>query len=467
MLPPAVQKYLDNNRPQMLEKLFELLRFPSVANVHGPNDQCLACADWLARHLGGLDLQAEIVPTGAKPVSHGQTRKPCVVATAHVSDSLPTLLVYGHYDVQPAEPLDLWHTPPFEPAVRDGWIYARGADDDKGQLFTHLCAIEAWQRAGGGVPVNIKVFLEGEEEIGSPDIEPFIASSSRRLKADACLVSDSEFFAPGLPSITYALRGLAYVEIRLSSAAADCHSGIHGGAVGNPLNALSAIVADMHDDAGRVTVPGFYDDVTPLSSEERDEWSKLPFDETQYAASLGLTRLTGGEKDFSVLERRWARPTLDCCGIHGGYTGHGSKTIIPAHAMAKISCRLVSNQDPEKIIKGLKQFVAQRVPPGMKVDVISHTSARPVMLPTHSPVMTAAREAMTEAFGCPTAMIRNGASVPITELFQRVLGLDAIMMGFGLPDDNLHAPNERFALSQLWGGAHASAAFMGNLAKLK
>jgi len=263
------------------------------------------------------------------------------------------------------------------------------------------------------------------------------------------------------------VRGLAYIEIRLSSAIADCHSGIHGGAVGNPLNALARIVAEMQDATGRVTVPGFYDDVTPLSDAERQEWSKLPFDEKQYAASMGLTDLTGGEKGLSVLERRWARPTLDCCGIHGGYTGHGSKTIIPAHAMAKISCRLVSNQSPEKIIQALRQFVADRTPPGMKSEVISHTSARPVMLPTSSPVMTAAREAMTEAFGHATAMIRNGASVPITELFQRVLGLDAIMMGFGLPDDSLHAPNERFALSQLWGGAHASAAFMGKLAKVK
>jgi acetylornithine deacetylase/succinyl-diaminopimelate desuccinylase-like protein len=457
MLPAAVVKYLEDHHEQFLAKLFELLEIPSVANVKADPDPCGLCANWLADYLRNLGLDAEVVPAEGKPN---------VLASAQVSADAPTLLVYGHYDVQPPEPLELWKSDPFEPVIRDGCIYARGADDDKGQLFAHLMAIEAWQRAGGGLPVNLKLFLEGEEEVGSPDLEAFMARMADRLAADACLISDSAFFTEGLPSITYALRGLAYLELKLNGPAADCHSGVNGGAVANPINGLARMIAAMHDDDGRVTIPGFYDDVLPLTQAERDEWAKLPFDEAKYAASLGLTELAGGERGYSVMERGWARPTLDCNGIVGGYTGVGSKTIIPAQASAKISMRLVASQDPRKIVEGFREFIARHTPPGLKAEMKVNAEARPVMLPTDSPVTRAARAALERAFGAKVAMIRCGASVPVTELIQRLLGLDAVLMGFGLPDDNLHAPNEHFPVEHLWRGAIASAEFMGNLREL-
>jgi acetylornithine deacetylase/succinyl-diaminopimelate desuccinylase-like protein len=455
MLPKAVGDYLDSHRQQHVEKLMELLRIPSVANVSDSPHPCQLAAEWLARHLDSLGLRAEVAPTDGQPV---------VLAEARVADDRPTVLVYGHYDVQPAEPLEKWHGDPFEPVVRDGSIVARGASDNKGQHFTYLMAIEAWQRAGGGLPVNVKLFLEGEEEIGSPHLEPFVAASAERLAADFCVISDSSFFAEGVPSLTYALRGLAYFQIMLRGAAADAHSGVHGGALGNPIDALTRMVAAMHDDAGRVTLPGFYDDVADLADWERQAWRELPFDEADYAASLGVEALSGGEKGYSALERRWARPTLDCNGIFGGYTQPGSKTIIPAEAAVKLSMRLVPDQDPQKVAAALRQFVAAHTPAGMTSSVAVHATARPVRLATDGPAIDAARAALLEAFDTPATLIRCGASVPVTEMIQRLLGLDAVLMGFGLPDDGPHAPNERFRLDQLRRGARAAAAFLGNLA---
>lgn len=456
MLPDAVRQYLDDHRQEHVESLRELLRIPSIANVRGEPDACLRAAEWLRQRLEGLGLAAEILPTDGRP---------CVFAHAEAASRAPTLLIYGHYDVQPPEPLELWQTPPFEPVVRDGAIYARGANDDKGQLFTHLCAVEAWQRAGGGLPVHLKVLVEGEEEIGSPNIESFFTEHAERLAADAAVISDSEFFAEGLPSITYALRGVAYAEITVTGPRADVHSGLHGGALANPINALAGLVAALHDAAGRVTIPGFYDDVLPVSDAERRAWAGLPFDEAACAASLGVGELGGGERHRTALERRWARPTLDCNGIVGGYTGEGCKTIIPSRASAKLSMRLVPNQDPEKVTAALREFTAENAPPGVVVETEILAKARPVLLATDSPAMRAARAALKEAFGAEAAMIRCGASVPVTEQIQRLLGLDAVLMGFGLPDDNLHSPNERFRLAQLYQGAVASAAFLGNLGR--
>lgn len=455
MLAKPVSDYLATHRREHLEKLLELLRFPSIANVSDDPDPCELAADWLARHLETLGFEARVVPTPGKPN---------VLASAHVRDDAPTLLFYGHYDVQPPDPLDQWQSPPFEPAVRDECVYARGANDDKGQLLTHLMAVEAWQRAGGGLPVNVKFFLEGEEEIGSPNVEAFIADHARDLAADAIVISDSEFFAEDTPSITYALRGVTYLGLTLKGPSHDLHSGLNGGAVANPINALARMVADMHDADGRVTIPGFYDDVLELTDAERDQWNKLPFDEDAYAASCGVRVLGGGEKGFTTLERRWSRPTLDCNGIFGGYTGQGAKTIIPAAASVKITMRLVPNQDPQKILAACRKFVAEHTPPGVTAEVYVHGNARPVMLSTDSPAVNAAREALKEAFGREAAMIRCGASVPITEVFQRLLRIDPVLMGFGLPDDKIHSPNERFRLTQLWRGSQAAAAFMQNLA---
>jgi len=453
MLPQPVRDFLAASRDRHLAELFELLSIPSVANV--ADGSCMRAAQWLLRRLEGLGLSARIV-TG-----EGQ---PNVVAHLHVGDDRPALLIYGHYDVQPPEPLEAWQSPPFQPQVRDGVLYARGASDDKGQLYAHLMAIEAWQRAGGGVPVNLKMLIEGEEETGSPHLEGFFAKHAEELAADAAVISDSEFFTDGLPAITYSLRGLAYVEVTVRGPAQDVHSGTHGGAVRNPLNVLAGLVAALHDDRGRVTIPGFYDRVLEPSQQERAEWAKLPFDEAAYAASLGLEALTGGEQGWAALERRWARPTLDCNGMIGGYTGPGAKTIIPASARAKLSMRLVSRQNPREIVANLDVFLHRLCPPGVTVEVQLLSQADPVLLATDSPATHAARESLLEAFGHPPAMIRCGASVPVTELVQRLLGLDAVLMGFGLPSDNLHGPNEHLRLEQLWGGSLAAAAFMHNLA---
>ena len=465
MLPPAIVDYLQNRRRQHLSSLMELLRFPSIANVQASPDPCVQCAQWLVEYISRLGLRAELLT----PASVGQAprqAKPNILAAAHVRDDAPTLLIYGHYDVQPPDPLELWKSDPFSPQVRDGFLYARGASDDKGQLFAHLMALEAWQHAGGGLPVNVKLLIEGEEEIASPTLEKFMAGHIEQLKADAAVISDSEFFAPGIPSLTTSLRGLAYVEVTFRGPDTDVHSGLHGGAVTNPVNALAALVGALHDAQGRITIDGFYDDVLPLEEAQRRTWAKLPFDEARYAASLGVEALGGGEKGYSALERRWARPTLDCNGIVAGYTGRGSKTIIPSQALVKISMRLVANQDPGKVIEGFKRFVAGHTPPGIRSEVKVSGGARPVMLRVDSPSMTAAAEALQEAFGAQTAFIRCGASVPVTEYIQRLLGLDAVLMGWGLPDDGPHSPNEHFALEQLWRGSQAAAAFLGNLGRL-
>ena len=455
MLPEPVAEWLRSRREACLEKLFELLRFRSVAVERSTPDACGLCAEWLAEHLTRLGLAAEVVSTAGRP---------SVLAQLRVGDDAPTVLLYGHYDVQPPGPPELWRSDPFQPEIRDGAIWARGADDDKGQLFAHLLAIEAWQQAAGGPPVNLKLFIEGEEEIGSPHVEAFVSEHAGRLSADACVISDSEFFAEDVPSITYALRGLAYFEVTLSGPRREVHSGTHGGAVGNPIHALSAIVAGLHDEAGRITLDGFYDDVVALADAEHRAFAKLPFDEAQYAAGLGVDALSGGERDYGVLERRWARPSADCNGLAAGYTGQGAKTTIPSHADAKISFRLVPNQDPADVAAGFRRFVAARTPAGMRSTVHLGAAARPVLLRTDSPAMRAGTAALAEAFGAEPVLIRCGASVPVTEQIQRLLGLDAVLMGFGLPSDNLHGPNEHFHLEQLWRGAHAAAAFMHNLA---
>ncbi len=453
MLDHEVSRYLEAAREKHLAKLLELLRFPSIANVQDAADQCGPCAAWVAEYLTGLGLKADVLAGEGKPT---------VIANLDVSSDAPTLLIYGHYDVQPPDPLELWDSAPFDPVVRDGCIFARGASDNKGQFFAHMMAIEACQQTSS-LPVNLKLLIEGEEEIGSPHLEGFMAAHADRLAADAAVISDSSFFADGVPSIIYALRGLVYVELTVTGPSCDVHSGQYGGVVRNPANALAAMVASMHDADGRVAIEGFYDDVVDVTDDERRTWGLLPFEEEQFAASLGVDTLAGGEDGYAVLERRWARPTLDCNGIVGGYTQAGSKTIIPAQASAKISMRLVANQDPEKITEAFKRFVAARTPPGVRSEVSVAAKARPVVLGRDSPTMRAAKAAMAEAFDAEVTLVRSGASIPVTELIQRLLGLDAAMMGFGLPGDGMHGPNERLKLDQLWRGSIASAAMMHNL----
>jgi len=451
VLPKIVTDYLLSHRQEHLERLFELLRIPSIANKS--DGSCQAAAQWLVDYLKRMRFEAEAVGTDGRPNVLGHLK---------VDERKPTVLIYGHYDVQPPDPLELWDSPPFQPEVRDGWIYARGADDDKGQLFTHLMAVEALQESGE-LAVNVKVLLEGAEEIGSPDLEPFVAAYRQRLSADVALVSDSPFYARDIPSITYGLRGLTYVEVVLTGPERDLHSGAYGGAVANPINALARMLAQMHDDRGRVTIDGFYDDVVEPTEEETGSWKELGFDEVEFAADLGLKALAGGEKDRPVLQRLWSRPTLDCNGFVGGYTENGIKTVLPARAAAKVSMRLVPRQDPERIAEAFRRFVAGHTPPGIEAEVKIHAKARPLLLDRHSPAMQAASRAYLEAFGRKAVFVRCGASVPVTELIERLLGIEPVLMSFGLPEDRLHSPNERFPLEHLYRGAIASAAFLHDL----
>ena len=459
MIPEAVSAYLDAHKDEQLAQLMELLKFPTVSSQSDHDADGVACAEHIAGHLRGLGFEAELKPW---------RRHPVVIATSgpEISpDDGPTVLVYGHYDVQPAEPLELWESPPFDPVVRDGALWARGSSDDKGQLFAHVKAVEAYVRTVGRLPAKVIFLAEGEEEIGSPDLEQFMVEHAAELAADYAVVSDVDFFAEGLPTILNGFRGLVYLDLTVTGPSGDLHSGVHGGAVRNPINALAAIVAAMHDEAGRVTIPGFYDDVIELPQAERAAWELLPFDEASYAEELG-TIPAGGEDGFSALERRWARPTLDCNGVIGGYTGEGAKTVLPSTAMVKISMRLVANQDPRKVIAGFDEFLAAHTPEGVKASYEVSSTSRPVLVPIDSPAVAAGRAALTEAFGAETTTVRNGASVPITELIQRILGIEPVLMGFGLPSDNLHAPNEHFRLEQFYGGIRASAAVLANLGQM-
>ena len=457
MLPKAVKDYLDAHRDEQLAQLFELLRFASVSSQSEHEADALACVERIAEHLRGLGFSAELRPWRKHPI--------LIARRAGAAKPARTVLLYGHYDVQPPEPLERWESPPFEPTVRDGFIYARGASDDKGQLYAPVKPVEAFVETAGAPPLDVIFFAEGEEEIGSPELEQFVAAAADDLRSDYAVVSDSSFFARGLPTITYGLRGLAYVELTLAGPAEDLHSGVHGGAAVNPLNALAKMIAAMHDEAGRVTLPGFYDDVIELTDAEREAWEALPFDEAEYAKALGAEP-AGGERGKPLLERRWARPTLDCNGIIGGYQGEGAKTVIPASAMAKLSMRLVPNQLPGRIVESFKRFVGEHTPAGVRASVKVSAEARPVLVPLGGAAMTAAKQALSEAFAAEAVMVRNGASVPITELIQRVLKVDPILMGFSLPEDNLHAPNEHFRLEQFYGGIAASAAMLQKLSEL-
>ena len=459
MVPKAVKDYVDSHRQRFLEELLELLRFASISAGEDRLSECQACAEHLAGAFRKLGFLAELRPCGKSPNVLARSGPGMAPAEA------PTVLVYGHYDVQPVEPLSAWKSPPFQPAVRDGFIYARGASDDKGQLLCHVKAAEAYLRTQGRLPANLVFLLEGQEEIGSGGMEKFLSQHAGELVADYAVLSDTAFFAAGVPSIIYGLRGLACVELTLSGPRQDLHSGVHGGGVVNPLNAVARMVAAMHDERGRITLPGFYDEVVETTDQERRLWQRLPLTAGQYAAEVGAEPV-GGEAGRDLWERRWARPTLDCNGIVGGHAGAGSKTVIPAQAVAKISMRLVPRQGPEKIVESFRAFVAGHTPAGVRASVATFGLARPVLIPMDTPAISAARAALKEAFAADALPIRDGASVPITELIQRVLKLDPILLGLGLPDDNLHAPNERFSLDQFHRGIHAAAAVLLNLGAL-
>lgn len=447
---------LRDDQPAAVARLVQFLKIPSVSTQPEHKEHVRQCANWLADFLAGIHLDAHVMETAGHPV--------VVARNAHVPGR-PTVLLYGHYDVQPVEPLDLWKSPPFDPLVRDGVIYARGAADDKGQVWAHVEAISAWQ-AAGGLPVNLVMLIEGEEEIGSPSLTAFIEQNNALLKADVAIISDTNQFARGLPAITYGLRGLVYEEIFLEGPDHDLHSGLYGGAVPNPANVLSELLASLHDAQGRVNVPGFYDDVVPLSQDERDLWAKLPFSEAELASEIGVSTLSG-EAGYTALERKWARPTCDVNGITAGYQGAGAKTVIASKASAKVSMRLVPNQDPAKIRRLFEEAIRQRCPANVKLKFVNHGLAAAMLTPLDSPAVRLAAEALKIGFGAEPTFMREGGSIPVVSVIRKALGIDSVLVGFGLPDDRVHSPNEKFDLSAFFGGSRTAAALYERLATLR
>lgn len=450
----SLTTYLHDNRERQLEELLELLRIPSVSTAPEHAADVQRAAEFVHEALERAGLEAEILPTAKHPV---------VYAEKIVAASKPTVLIYGHYDVQPADPLELWDAPPFEPVIKDGKIFARGASDDKGQMFAHVKGVEALL-ATGDTPVNIKFLLEGEEEIGSPNLEPFIKDNLEKLAADIVILSDNTMIAPDTPTITYGLKGLAYVEVHVQAAARDLHSGAYGGGVPNPINALASMIAALKDEEGKVTVPGFYDAVLDISPAEREAFQRAPFDEQAMAEKLELSHFPG-EAGYSLIERLWARPTLDCNGITGGFQGEGAKTVIPAKASAKISCRLVPNQTPEEITKKLSDYLLELAPQGVTVRVEDLHGGRGALTPIDSPAVRASAAALREVYdGKDVVFARTGGSIPIVASFQELLEASVVMIGFGLDDDCVHSPNEKFELENYYKGIEASAKVLQHLA---
>ena len=449
-----IDQFIEANATRFEEELFDFLRIPSVSADPKYADDMQRAAEWVAGQFSRLGLTPETIPTDGHPMVYAETEK---------VTGAPTVLVYGHYDVQPPEPLEKWTSPPFEPTRRDENVFARGATDDKGQLFTHLKGLEAWMNVEGRLPINLKFLIEGEEEIGSSSLDKFLREHADRLACDCVVISDGNQFAPNLPAVTYGLRGIAYFELHVTGPNRDLHSGSFGGSITNPINALASILNGLIDADGRVTIPGFYDDVVPLSERERKGMADLPFDEKEYFAQVGVEDAIG-EKGYTALERRWARPTFDVCGVWGGYQGEGAKTVLPSRAGAKISFRLVPNQDPAKIGAGLRTRIVELAPPGVKTEVIDFHGGTGVLVPLDSPYIEAAARAIEHAFGRRPVFAREGGSIPIVTSFHRQLGADALLIGWGQDDDNAHSPNEKFSLVDFHRGIKASAKLWEELA---
>lgn len=449
----AALQHVRANREAYLGQLKDLLAIPSISTLPEREPDMRRAAEWVADELRRIGMtRVEIMPTGGHPV---------VYAEWLGAPGRPTLLVYGHYDVQPAGPEDEWESKPFEPTVRGDNLYARGASDMKGQFFAQFKAAEALARHGG-LPVNLKYLIEGEEEIGSPKLGPFIEAHRTLLKCDVALNCDAGIQRPDLPAIVYALRGLAYFELEVRGPGKDLHSGIFGGSVHNPLQALCELIAGMHDADGRITLPGFYDKVRTLSGEERQALARLPHSDEEWRAITGAPQLWG-EKGYTTLERVGARPTLEVNGILGGFTGVGAKTVLPARAMAKISMRLVADQDPAEVAEQLREYLRRNAPSTITWEVREIVHGPAAIVERESPAMQAAVEALTEVFGVEPIFKREGGSVPVVSLFQQTLGIDSIMLGFGMPDDGFHGPNEKLHLPNFYRGIETYIRFMANL----
>ena len=444
--------YARAHRDRFLDELKDFVRIPSVSTQAKHGADMEEAAGWLRDRLLEAGFPGvEVMPTEGHPVVYAEW--------SEAGPGAPTVLIYGHYDVQPPDPLELWKTPPFEPTLVGDDLFGRGASDDKGQLYTHVKAAEAWKETRGAPPINLKCIFEGEEECGSPNLEAFIREHQDLLSADVALVSDTGFVGMGVPSIVYGLRGLAYLEIEVTGPDHDLHSGTYGGAVHNPINGLCRLVARLQDEDGRILIPGFYDNVVELPDEERAELAEVPFDRETWLEETGVPT-DWGEDEYSILERVSARPTLDLNGIWGGYTEPGAKTVLPSKAFAKLSMRLVPDQDPERIAEVAADHIESLAPPALRVDVRPLHGGKPAVVDRDSPAMAAASRAYEAGFGVEPVLVRRGGSIPVVAEIQSILGMETILMGFGLPDDRLHSPNEKFHVPNFYRGIETSIHLM-------
>jgi len=444
----AIQQYIDANQERFLEELEAFLRIPSVSTDPEFAGDVERCATWVRDHLSSIGMEhTEVYTTAGHPIVYAEHCK---------QPGKPTVLLYGHYDVQPSDPDDQWITPAFEPTVRDGKIFARGATDDKGQVFAHFKGLETLFQTAGELPVNVKVLIEGEEEVGSMNLEGFVAEHKEMLACDAVIISDSSMFSETLPSITYALRGLVYFEVTVRGPGHDLHSGLYGGAVPNPINVLSKMIGQLHHDDGSIAIPGFYERVREMDVEEREAFASLPMTDEEFRAEVGAEGLTG-EAGFTTLERVWARPTLDCNGIWGGFQGEGAKTVIPSVATAKISCRLVPDQDPHDIAERAEAYLRELAPDSVEVSFEVFHGANPVIAERDNPTVQAAVRALKSSWGVDPVFIRSGGSIPVVATFSDVLEVPSVLVGLGLADDRLHSPNEKFNLVNFYKGIATSA----------
>jgi acetylornithine deacetylase/succinyl-diaminopimelate desuccinylase-like protein len=446
-----ILKFIDDNKSRYETELKEFLRIPSISTSPDHKQEILRCADWVAEEMKRIGLNnVRVMPTAGHPVVYGDR--------LDAGNNAQTVLFYGHYDVQPVDPLDLWTNPPFEPTIVGENIYARGSVDDKGQVLMQLKAIEAHIRSNGSMPVNVKVIIEGEEEIGSPNLDKFLEDNKKLLACDTVLVSDTPMFGYDQPSLCYGLRGLCYMQVEVTGPNRDLHSGFFGGAVENPINALAVMISKLKDENGKILIDGFYDNVKPITENERKEIARLPFDKNAFKKDLE-TDVTPGESGYSELERMWARPTLDCNGIWGGFIGEGAKTVLPSKAFAKISMRLVPDQTPDEIVAKFESFFNKIKPEGVKIKVTDLHGGMPATTPIDSAGMTAAKKALKDVFGKEPFLTREGGSIPIVNSFATILGAPTVLMGFGLPDQNAHSPNEKMNLKNFHRGIKSGALF--------
>lgn len=450
--------FIHANRDRFVDELTQFLAIPSISALPAHQEDVKRCADWAAAEMTRIGLQnVTQFPTPGNPVVYGEWLH---------AEGAPTILFYGHYDVQPVDPIDLWESPPFEATIRDGEIYARGAADDKGQVFMHFKALEAHLSKNGKLPVNMKLILEGEEEVGSANLDDFVRAHKSELAASVVVISDTAMFDRGVPSMSYGLRGLCYFQIDVTTTKSDLHSGMYGGAIANPGQVLALILTQIKDKNGRIKIPGFYEDVRPLTEEERAEFANLPFNEKKYRKELGLSKLFG-EPGYSTLERLWARPTFEVNGLLSGFTGEGAKTVLPARAMAKVSMRLVPDQDPQKIGDLFEAYVKRIAPKTAEVSVTRMQGGKPWMCDPHNEFVQAAARAIEQGFGRAPVLVREGGSIPVVSTFQEELGLPSVLFGVGLPDENAHAPNEKLDLGNFHNGIIASALLYDEIGALR